>query len=77
MQLKKHTYPDTNIKISTEHPYESSFCLFNYSSPIQTLTVGSGITPDQPCYQLITQVTGLRHFYLFTVDWEFHPTPEE
>src|SRR5699024_2919156 len=50
IQLKKHK----------KYIYLSCYCTFNYSSPIQTLTVGSGVTPDQPCYIMITQVTGLR-----------------
>ncbi|MFU0788486.1 MAG: hypothetical protein ACFWT6_00695 [Virgibacillus proomii] len=44
------------------------------SSPIQTVTVGSGLAPDQPQNQL--RVTDLKQDTLLTVGREFHPAPK-
>lgn len=47
------------------------------SSPIQTLTVGSGVTPDQPRSGNALWVTDLEHVVCsFTVGRELHPAPK-
>lgn len=46
--------------------------LSNRPSPIQTLTVGPGISPGPA-----KTARGLKERILITADWDFHPTPKE
>lgn len=50
-----------------------------YPSPIQTFTVGFGISPNPP-FSLLKPGHGLRgntKYYLITAGWEFHPAPKD
>lgn len=47
------------------------FMIVDILSPIQTLTVGSRISLDQP----LIYISGSQA--LFTAGWEFHPAPKE
>ena len=55
------------------------FCQFNNSSPIQTITVGSGITPDQPYYKIYNTGHGLKDIFRYPYYRRLgiSPTPEE